>query len=134
MQYVQNLNFKTRQLVDLYDSVGWSSYTQDPALLKTAVNNSLLTITAVQDNELIGLVRVIGDGVSIIYIQDLLVRPSAQHHGIGSQLVKLVLEKYQSVRQKVLLTIDEPETRAFYEQCGFSSCDQGQEVAFYQEF
>lgn len=102
--------------------------------MELAIQNSLLTIAAIDEGKLVGLIRVVGDGVSIIYIQDLLVDPQYQKQGIGSQLVKQVLTRYQSVRQKVLLTIDELGTRFFYEKCGFSSCDQEQLVAFYQEF
>lgn len=134
MKYITTQNIKQKQLINLYRSVGWTAYTKNPIELKTALNNSLLTIAAINENKLVGLIRVVGDGVSIIYIQDLLVLPSYQGQGIGTHLVKQVLVKFQAVRQKVLLTIDEPGTRFFYEKCGFRSCDQGQLVAFYQEF
>lgn len=134
MKYSPTQNINQKQLINLYNSVGWTAYTKNPTGLKAAINNSLLTIAAINEDKLVGLIRVVGDGVSIIYIQDLLVQPSYQKQGIGTHLVKLVLTKFQAVRQKVLLTIDEPETRFFYENCGFRSCDQGQLVAFYQEF
>lgn len=134
MEYIATQNINRKQLINLYNRVGWTAYTQNPTKLELAIQNSLLTIAAIDEGKLVGLIRVVGDGVSIIYIQDLLVDPQYQKQGIGSQLVKQVLTRYQSVRQKVLLTIDEPGTRFFYEKCGFSSCDQGQLVAFYQEF
>lgn len=134
MKYITTQNINQKQLINLYNSVGWTAYTKNPIELKTAINNSLLTITAINEDELVGLIRVVGDGVSIIFIQDLLVLPSYQGQGIGTHLVKQVLARFHAVRQKVLLTIDEPDTRFFYEKCGFRSCDQGQLVAFYQEF
>jgi ribosomal protein S18 acetylase RimI-like enzyme len=56
---------------------------------------------------LVGLARVVSHGVSICYLQDVLVRREFQHRGIGRALVRAVLEPSRSVRQKVLLTDDE---------------------------
>ena len=39
------------------------------------------------------MVRVVGDGASVILIQDLLVHPEYQRKGIGDQLMRAVLEK-----------------------------------------
>ena len=38
---------------------------------------------------------------------------------MGRALVRAVLDRYASVRQKVLLTDDEPGQRAFYESLGY---------------
>lgn len=134
MEYVSKKNIDLTQLVKLYDSVGWSAYTKNPEDLETAIHNSLQVVVAVKKDEIVGLIRVVGDGITIIYIQDLLVKPKFQQKGIGTQLVKTVLKNYQEVRQKVLLTEESPITRGFYEDCGFTSCDHGEEVAFYREF
>jgi len=40
------------------------------------------------------------------------------------------LDKFKNVRQKVLLTEDNDETRGFYEALDFESCDKGRLVAF----
>lgn len=134
MKYVTSKNIDLVQMTELYNSVGWTAYTKNPAALQQAMSNSLLVIAAIDKDKVIGLIRVVGDGISIIYIQDLLIAPQYQRQGVGSHLIELVLNQYQSVRQKVLLTIDEPQTRLFYEKCGFVSCDRGELVAFYREF
>ena len=56
----------------------------------------------------------ISDGHTICYLQDVLVRPPFQGRGIGRRLVERVLEPFAQVRQKVLLTDDEPGQAAFY--------------------
>ena len=117
-------------LMKLYQNVGWSAYTEDLDLLKEAIMNSLDVITAWEDGELVGLIRTIGDGLTILYIQDILVQRDYQKRGIGSRLLQEILEKYKSVRQKVLLTEEAEDVRAFYEKNGFSSCDKGTLVAF----
>jgi GNAT superfamily N-acetyltransferase len=57
--------------------------------------------------------------VTIVYVQDVLVLPSAHRSGIGGALLDAVLQRYAGVRQTVLLTDDEPGQRAFYESRGF---------------
>lgn len=91
---------------------------------------SLDVFSTWDDGKLVGLVRVVGDGLTIIYVQDLLVLSSHKRQGIGAALMHLVMDKYKNVRQKVLITEDEPEARAFYESLGFTSCDKGGTVAF----
>lgn len=134
MNFLTNKNINLKQLINLYQSVGWTSYTERPELLQQAVHNSLYVLGAFNHDQLIGLIRVVGDGLTIIYIQDLLVLPAYQNKGIGSTLINKVRKEFRHVRQQVLLTMEEPETRAFYEKNGFSSCDQGELVAFYHEY
>jgi len=114
----------------LYEDAGWSNYTKDMTKLMKAVKSSLTVISAWEDNELVGLVRAVGDGYTILYIQDILVLQSCKRRGIGSELIKRLLEEHRDVRQKVLLTDESQETRGFYEANGFMSCDRGQVVAF----
>lgn len=109
-----------KELVDLYDAVGWSAYTRDPARLAAAVGASLSVVTAREGEELVGLARLVGDGLTIVYLQDILVRPTFQRHGVGRGLFQRALDPYNDVRQKVLITDDEPAQRAFYESVGFT--------------
>lgn len=57
----------------LYDDVKWTSYTSDMPRLMEAMKSSLKVIAAWDNEKLVGLVRVVGDGKTIIYIQDILV-------------------------------------------------------------
>lgn len=110
----------TVQLVDLYDSVGWTRYTDDPDLLAAGVLGSLRVATAWDERgNLIGLARAVGDGHTIVYLQDILVRPQWQRMGVGRWLVAEVFAPFKHVRQQVLLTDDEPRQRRFYESLGF---------------
>ncbi|NMH72152.1 GNAT family N-acetyltransferase [Bacillus sp. RO2] len=118
------------QLEKLYNDVEWYVYTKDLEVLQQAIFQSLEVISAWNGNELVGLIRVIGDGLTIIYIQDILVLNTYQNQGIATQLVQEILEKYKHVRQKVLLTDEAPDVRHFYEKNGFESCDKGTLVAF----
>ncbi|WP_099364247.1 GNAT family N-acetyltransferase [Fredinandcohnia onubensis] len=123
-------NINREQLERLYNDVEWYAYTQDLDVLQQAFEQSLEVISAWDGEELVGLIRIIGDGLTIIYIQDILVLNAYQNQGIATQLMQRVLEKYKNVRQKVLLTDEAPDVRHFYEKNGFHSCDNGSLVAF----
>ena len=60
-----------------------------------------------------------GDGVSALYVQDLLVRPEYQRRGIGRRLLEAMPGAYPHVRQRLLITDDTPQTLAFYRTLGF---------------
>ena len=111
--------YNKAEILELYASVGWTAYTDDPAALKNGFANSLLTLAAYEGAELAGLIRVVGDGHTVIFVQDILVRPPFQRRGIGSALLRAVLDRYANVRQIELVTDDAPETAAFYRSMGF---------------
>ncbi|MEG0255144.1 GNAT family N-acetyltransferase [Vagococcus sp.] len=132
--YRKDSTLVKEELKKLYTSVGWVSYTKNMSLLEDALINSLSTMTAWNKDELIGLIRVVGDGKTIIYIQDILIHPNFQHLGIGTTLMTSMLNEYANVRQKVLLTENVPSLRKFYQKFNFTSCDKGTLVSFYKEF
>jgi ribosomal protein S18 acetylase RimI-like enzyme len=108
------------QVLALYDAVGWTAYTSSPETVSAALSGSTAIAVAHAGTELVGLARVISDGASICYLQDVLVRPGFQRRGIGQRLVRLVLQPFSHVRQKVLLTDDEAGQKAFYESLGYA--------------
>ena len=111
--------YNEAEILGLYASVGWTAYTDDPAALRNGFANSLLTLAAYEEAALAGLIRVVGDGHTIVFVQDILVRPQFQRRGIGSVLLQAVLNRYAGVRQIELFTDDTPETAAFYRSMGF---------------
>ncbi|MEM7272374.1 MAG: GNAT family N-acetyltransferase [Actinomycetota bacterium] len=111
-----------QELVDLYHSVNWLAYAADPDGLARAVDRSTYVVTARDhDGGLAGLARCLSDDVSIMYLQDVLVHPDHQGRGVGSTLVKICVQKFDHVRQKVLLTDDEPRQAEFYEALGYTN-------------
>lgn len=117
-------------VLNLYNDVSWSAYTSNPLQLENALNNSLKVWTAWEDDLLVGLARVVGDGYTIIYIQDILVLEAYQGRGLGSQLLTMILEKYHEVRQIILLTDATDKTISFYEKNGLTQVKKYNIVAF----
>lgn len=117
----------------LYQAVGWNMYTRDPKKLERAIAQSLSVLGAHDGDRLVGLIRAVGDSETFLFIQDLLVLPSYQRQGIGRQLVNALVDQFPQVRQRVLLTDDQPQTRAFYENIGFVQSSKVGVIAFYQD-
>lgn len=134
IHYQTDVSLTEEELIFLYHSVGWSNYTCDVEKLMAGIAHSLKVISAWESDKLIGLIRCVGDGYTICYVQDLIVHPDFQNQKIGSTLMSTLLAEFPKVRQKVLLTDENVKTRQFYERLGFSSCDTGELVAFYREF
>ncbi len=115
----------------LYDDAGWISYTSDMDTLERALRSSLYLVCAYEEGELCGLLRAVGDGCTILYIQDILVMHDHRRKGIGRTMVKMLMEAYPNVRQRVLMTDETPEMHSFYESLGFYPCQQVGLTAFY---
>lgn len=130
IEYRQIKDINGQELQTLYENAGWTSYTANMQVLLRAVKNSLFVVSAWDENKLIGLLRAVGDGEVILYIQDILVLDTYKRKGIGRKLMETAIAEYKNVRQYVLLTEDTQETRLFYESLGFTSCDKGNAVAF----
>lgn len=121
MEIREYKSFKEDEILRLYKSVGWTAYAENVRALKLGFENSLLVLAAYENNDLVGIVRAVGDGFTIVFIQDILVSPEKQRQGIGTALMKAVLNYYRNVRQIELVTDNTPETVAFYKSLDFSS-------------
>lgn len=132
IQIYQNPDLQA--VLALYDSVGWTNYTKNPAMLEKALAHSLKVYACIEEGKLLGLLRVVGDGHSIIYIQDILVHPGRQRRGIGKALLEQALADFAEVYQKVLLTDDSKKTCAFYESLGFHRVDKLSCVAYMKNY
>lgn len=133
---MENLVFKediilnVEDILYLYNDVGWNSYTKDIDSLIKSIKNSLKVISVWDKDLLVGLIRVVGDGHSIIYIQDILILQKYQNRGIGKRFIEIILDKYKNVMQKVLLTDKEEKNILFYKKVGFSMAEEFGCVSF----
>lgn len=116
--YVENEAILLESLIDLYESVEWTAYTRSTEKMSRIIQQSLWHLAVYDDDRLVGLIRAIGDDVSIVYIQDILMHPSYQRQGIGRDVMMRVLKRFEHVRQIVLITDDTPKSVAFYESVG----------------
>ena len=108
-------------VLHLYQAVGWTNYTHQPQMLEQALSHSLAIYLALDGDAVVGLVRLVGDGFSSVFIQDLIVLPSYQRQGIGSDLMKKALGDYKDAYQVQLATEQTEKTLGFYRSLGFET-------------
>ena len=106
-------------VLHLYQAVGWTNYTNQPQMLEQSLAHSLAIYVARDGEEIVGLVRLVGDGFSSVFVQDLIVLPSYQRQGIGSDLMKQALSDYKDTYQIQLATEESEKTLGFYRSLGF---------------
>ncbi|HFH9922564.1 TPA: GNAT family N-acetyltransferase [Streptococcus suis] len=121
--YKQNPQLDFQAVLDLYASVDWTGYTSRPEMLEKALEHSLLVLAAFDSDRLVGLLRAVGDGHSIVFIQDILVLPPYQRQGIGRHLLEQAVTHFPGIYQLHLLTDNTEKTRSFYEELGFTAVD-----------
>ena len=107
--------------LSLRKKVNWKELSKEQA--KKALDNSLLTICAFQDEKPIGMARVVGDGAVICYVQDLIIIPEAQGQGVGSMLLEYIKTYVESLTepgtQMMLDLMCAKGRESFYEKHGF---------------
>ena len=118
MRIIEYQTYREEEILPLYTSGGWTAYTDAPDTLRRGFAKSLLTLAAYEEKKLVGLVRAVGDGETVVLVQDLLVLPQHQRLGIGTALMRAMMDRFVNVRQFQLLTDDTEKTLAFYRSLG----------------
>ena len=119
MEIREYKTYNEPEILRLYASVGWTAYTAQPEVLRKGFESSMLTLAAYVGSQLLGIIRAVGDGHTVVFVQDILVFPEHQRQGVGSALLQAILDRYSHVRQIELATDNTPKTIAFYKSMGF---------------
>jgi ribosomal protein S18 acetylase RimI-like enzyme len=107
------------EYINLRVEGGLSSKSLEAATIGLA--NSLFTVSIYEDNTLIGLGRVVGDGGTVFHVVDIVVKPSYQGQGLGKIIMQEIMDYLDSHTYPgsyVSLIADEPANK-LYEKFGF---------------
>ena len=118
MEIREYKGFDEAEILRLYSDAGWKAYTDDMPALRRGFENSLLVLGAYEDGMLMGIIRAVGDGATVVLVQDILVFKEFQRRGVGSALLKEMLSRFGHVRQFELVTDNTEKTKAFYRSMG----------------
>ncbi|HHA8942895.1 GNAT family acetyltransferase [Streptococcus pneumoniae] len=110
---------KLEDVLHLYQAVGWTNYTHQTEMLEQALSHSLVIYLALDGDAVVGLIRLVGDGFSSVFVQDLIVLSSYQRQGIGSSLMKQALGNFKEVYQVQLATEQTEKNVGFNRSMGF---------------
>ena len=123
IDYRIDVRIEAKAIGDLRESVGWNRMEQvyrDPRL------QSFWCIGVYDGEKLVGYVDCVSNGVTDAYIQDLMVHPSYQGQGIGTQLMTRMIEYLKCKGIYMISVIYEDSLKPFYEKFGFCGMLSGQ--------
>lgn len=110
-----------QEYLEIRAKVGWITLLEEQA--QKALSHSICTIGAYENDRLIGMGRIVGDGAVICYIQDLIVVPEYQSKGVGSMVLEHLVEYVTSIQEEnsqiMLCLMCAKGREKFYEKHGF---------------
>jgi aralkylamine N-acetyltransferase len=109
------------EIVLLYRAGGWWKDEYDPAGIPGLIRGSFAFAVAIdtKSGHAIGMGRVISDGCSDGYIQDLVILPGYRKSGIGMAIVDALVSACRGAGITWIALIAEPDTEPFYRPLGF---------------
>ncbi len=108
--------------IALFNMTGWNKvYQADRDELERAIQNSWLVISAYDGERLVGFGRVVSDTVLYAMIHDMIVLPDHQGKGIGTLILKELVEQCRKQGIRDIQLFCAKGKRAFYEQNGFDA-------------
>ena len=120
--------FEVRQAGDLpadavrrlYECAGWWKGGDREDLIPGLLGGSRCVAAAFAGPDLVGMGRLLSDGVSDAYIQDVVVLPGHRGHGVGSAIVAFLRDWCLDRGIGWVGLVAEPGSRPFYERLGFA--------------
>lgn len=123
LKFTEDKIFTQEQVQELFLSVGWISG-QYPERLYQALMHSSAVLTAWDDDQLVGLIRVLDDTSMLAQIHYVLVHPDYQGQGIAGKMLELIKEKYKDFFYLEVMP-EESKNALFYEKHGFHVMEDG---------
>lgn len=121
---IKIVNFwSEEEIIELYKAGGWWKDSYDSSKIKYLIKGSFAFAIAFDKttNRAIGMGRVISDGFSDAYIQDVVVLPNYQKKGVGGKLIKTLIELCLSKDILWIGLVAEPNQDKFYSNLGFKT-------------
>jgi ribosomal protein S18 acetylase RimI-like enzyme len=109
------------EIVGLYQAGGWWSEGDDVSSVKDIISGSFVFAVAVDSGSgrAVGMGRVLSDGVSDAYIQDVIVLPECRKKNVGRMIIVALRNYCLSKNVRWVALVAEEGTEGFYSGLGF---------------
>ncbi len=103
----------------LKEEAGW--VLTNPVSTQKGFANSLFCVSVYDNEQIVGMARVVGDGFTVFYLQDVIVRPPYQHQGIASRMLDVVMSYIaeHACPGAIVGLMSAPGKEGLYERYGF---------------
>lgn len=119
IEIVQWQEIEIPQLTALYLQANWLEPAEGRDIIKAIVQNTYAFAVAKEQNKIIGMGRVISDGVSDAYIQDVYVDLAHRGKGVGKAIIDKLVNHLKKNKILWIGLIGNPGTESFYKPLGF---------------
>ena len=123
MIYKYNEPVSAKELSDLREAVGWNRMEKE---YENPLMTSYYHIAVYENEELVGYVDCVSNGVTDAYIQDLMVHPDYQGKGVGTELMNKMIKYLKEKRIYIISVVFEERLKPFYDRFGFYNMLCGQ--------
>ncbi|MFH1728663.1 MAG: GNAT family N-acetyltransferase [Pseudomonadota bacterium] len=114
-------SWPTKEIIDLYKAGAWWYEENNAKRLPRMIENSFAFAVAVdkETKKAIGMGRVISDGVSDAYIQDVVVMKEYRSQGIGKEILTNLINFCKAHKMEWIGLIADGDSYKLYEKLGF---------------
>lgn len=108
------------EYIKLRNSISWRVLQHDK--IEEGLNNSTYCVCVEDQGNIIGFGRIVGDGATVFYIQDIMVIPSYQKQKIGTLIMKKIMDYIDDncIEGAIIGLIAISELDRFYKKFGFT--------------
>ena len=104
----------------LFNTTGWNKeYQISMDDLAVVIRHSRFIVAAYEGDRLVGFGRIVTDGVMHAMVYDLITDPGYQGRGVGSEVLRRLMEKCQQARIREIQLFCAKGKRSFYEKRDF---------------
>jgi len=103
----------------LKKELGWK--VMDKATTVKGLNNSIMSVCVYDDEQFIGMGRIVGDGGMVFVISNMMIKPSYHGQGIGKRIMGILSDYLDEncTKNTLVMLMARKGTEAFYESFGF---------------
>jgi ribosomal protein S18 acetylase RimI-like enzyme len=117
MEIIREAIVDPKEIEDLRESVGWD---RSEGTYQEILNRHYTYYTVRnEDDQLIGYMSVLSDGISDAFLLDLVVHPQYQRKGLGKRIVKKAITDIKAAGIRCIQVTFNNDLESFYEKCGF---------------
>ncbi len=115
-------SWDAEEIIALYRAGGWWKDEYDPAEIPRLISGSFAFVVAAEkrSGRAVGMGRVLSDGVSDAYIQDLVVLPGYRGRDLGTAIISRLVSRCREEGISWIALIAGPGSEEFYRPLGFT--------------
>ncbi len=121
IDYRVNAKVDTKQFIDIIRRSGLRRPIDDATRIQRMIDQANLTVTAWDNDKLIGIARSLTDFSYCCYLSDLAVDKEYQRAGIGKELVRRI--RQEAGEETSLILLAAPEAMEYYPKIGFEKLE-----------